>query len=451
MNPPTLTTPTSAETQVKNRLLSTSSSGAVTPTDPNIAALTGSYDPQSIMDRYASAKTLTEQGADATAKRLNSEYGTAVEDTNIADTKSNTQTFEGQRGFAQMPVALNYMQASHDKRIKDLTKQKDELLMSNDANKAKSLSDLIIKEQDAMTTARTNFLSNFFNASSYETPDQKSARTLNDTQKQGTLSLMQTAPSAGILPTDDYQTAIKKYQSSTEYRQNIRKGELELSKIQSEINKNNTSNTSTSGNLPGSASNLSPAAQNILKIINSGGGDVETLIKGSGKEAQALRNEVYAGLAEQGGRSANVYALMTDAQDIVNDMMTNKDYKPLGGYSSTWVGNWSTDYGDASAKAQQLGAILARDNLGLLKGAMSDKDMEFIKSMSTGFEGLGTQSEKYIKERLETIQTKLADKLKDAPASMGGPSVSSSTSKDLMSAPATSGQTATGIKWTVTP
>lgn len=165
--------------------------------------------------------------------------------------------------------------------------------------------------------------------------------------------------------------------------------------------------------------NLSPAAQNIIALINKGA-EMDTLIKGTSREAQALRNEVYRGLAEQGGRPDTVVDLFKEGKEIVDDMLNSGDYKAIGGWSTRLGGQWGTRYGDAMAKAQQLSAILAKDNLGLLKGAMSDKDLEFINSMSTGFQGAGIQSEKYIQDRLTAIQKKLATKISESGAGTTG-------------------------------
>ncbi len=62
-------------------------------------------------------------------------------------------------------------------------------------------------------------------------------------------------------------------------------------------------------------------------------------------------------------------------------------------------------------RAAQISAILAKDNLGLLKGAMSDKDLAFIQAMSGGVETSGTISEAYAKERMESIQKKFKEKV----------------------------------------
>ena len=156
---------------------------------------------------------------------------------------------------------------------------------------------------------------------------------------------------------------------------------------------------------------VSSAAQNILNQLNTNGGTVDDYVKGSSKDAQKLRNEVYDALNNQGGRTNVSTALLADARDVVNDLITTKSYKDLGGYSTKLGGQLTQSFGDAKARVAQLSALLARDNLGLLKGAMSDKDLAFIQAMSTGFEGQGVQSEKYIKEKLDTIYTKLNNKV----------------------------------------
>lgn len=156
---------------------------------------------------------------------------------------------------------------------------------------------------------------------------------------------------------------------------------------------------------------VSSAAQNILNQLNTNGGTVDDYVKGSSKDAQKLRNEVYDALNNQGGRTNVSTALLADARDIVNDLITTKSYKDLGGYSTKLGGQFTQSFGDAKARVAQLSALLARDNLGLLKGAMSDKDLAFIQAMSTGFEGQGVQSESYIKEKLNTIYNKLDKKV----------------------------------------
>ena len=196
------------------------------------------------------------------------------------------------------------------------------------------------------------------------------------------------------------------------FAENVRQYGMEYALKQREL-----AQSAMGGGAFGSAP-VSSTAQNIIDLINKGA-DMDTLIKGTSKESQALRNEVYRGLSAQGGRPDTTVALFKEGKEIVDDMLSSSDYKALGGWSTRLGGQFGTSYGDAMAKSQQLAAILARDNLGLLKGAMSDKDLEFIKAMSTGFEGAGIQSESYLKTRLEAIQTKLATKIAESGGSDG--------------------------------
>lgn len=160
----------------------------------------------------------------------------------------------------------------------------------------------------------------------------------------------------------------------------------------------------------GGASGLSETAQNILAQINRGA-DINELIKGNSIESQRLRNEVIRGLNAQGGYADKDNLIIEEGKALVDEMLKNKAYRDLGGLSTRLGFQFGEGYGDATAQANQLTSILSRDNLGLLKGAMSDADLAFIKSMSSGFEGEGMRSETYIKNRLETIQTKLEKRL----------------------------------------
>ena len=163
-------------------------------------------------------------------------------------------------------------------------------------------------------------------------------------------------------------------------------------------------------NAQGNTIKISPTAQIYVDAVNNGQ-NLDDILKGTSREVQALRGEVIAGLNMQGGQSEKSISLLSEGKSIVDDLINTKGYQALGGYSTKLGGQFGYAYGDASAKASQLSAILARDNLGLLKGAMSDKDLAFIQSMSSGFKGEGVQSEQYIKSRLEQIQTKLSDKI----------------------------------------
>lgn len=196
---------------------------------------------------------------------------------------------------------------------------------------------------------------------------------------------------------------------------------------------------SGSGGSGSGSGQVSSAAQNILQQLNMGA-NLDDLIKGSSNASQALRNEVLGALNAQGGVTDRQGELFKDAKTAVDKLLSG-GYKALGGYSTILGGKYTTAYGDAMAQAQQLQAILARDNLGLLKGAMSDKDLAFIQSMSSGFEGSGIQSEGFIKERLTEIQNKIQKKLDSGTAAVPKQSTASGS---------TSGKTSSGLSYTVT-
>jgi len=153
----------------------------------------------------------------------------------------------------------------------------------------------------------------------------------------------------------------------------------------------------------------SSEAQTIVNLMNTTGGTVDDYIKGTSAESQALRNEVYQALADQGGVTEKSTKLFQEAKTIVDDMINQEDWKRFG-YSAKLGGKLTIKYGDMKARADTINAILARDNLGLLKGAMSDKDLAFIQAMSAGVPE-GVISEKYAKERMESIQKKLKEKI----------------------------------------
>lgn len=120
----------------------------------------GSFGSQqdTIMDTYAKRRQLATEGAEATAAKLESQYSTDLEDTQASDAaKINTER-ESQRGFTVNMGALREFVKAGDKRVRDLTKAKDELLLQNKANEASRLDTLLADEQTSITTARNNYL-----------------------------------------------------------------------------------------------------------------------------------------------------------------------------------------------------------------------------------------------------------------------------------------------------
>lgn len=234
-------------------------------------------------------------------------------------------------------------------------------------------------------------------------------------------NLAEVAKSYGI-SVDTLKSRVKEAQDAqkSEIAKQEREGIFTLSEGQSRYDAQGNviaskGKTATPGSGSGSGSGtgsipVSSAAQGIIDQINLGA-SLDDLIKGSSNAAQALRNEVVRGLNAQGGRTDKDNAFLKEAKSVADSLIATNAQNALGGQSVRFGGQYTTAYGDAQARVSQLQSMLTRDNLGLLKGAMSDKDVAFINSMSSGLEGAGIQSESFIKERLDSIQQKLADKI----------------------------------------
>lgn len=90
-----------------------------------------------------------------------------------------------------------------------------------------------------------------------------------------------------------------------------------------------------------------------------------------------------------------------------------------GGYRFTIPGTEERDY---ETKIEQLTNMLALPNLGQLKGAMSDKDIIFIKSVSTNLDR--SQSEKSFKRELDRLANFMESKRKQVIQKYGLPETS---------------------------
>jgi hypothetical protein len=158
---------------------------------------------------------------------------------------------------------------------------------------------------------------------------------------------------------------------------------------------------------------ISPKAEAYLDMINKGTLNFEDL-KANSNINSALRDEVAMAISQQGGNTDFKVNKIKEAKDVVDLMLGSKDYKQFG-YSSKLGGQFTTGYGDMIGRARQLADMVTADNLGLLKGPMSDRDIIFVRNLSGGnleFEGV-TISEAEAERRMKEIQTKLNKKLTD--------------------------------------
>lgn len=120
---------------------------------PNTSTIMGAYD--------ASKKTLQE-GYGTARDLTTSQYGTKIEDAQALGKREVGTAKESQRGFATNTAYMKMVQETGEKRVTGLKKDMEELLMMNKVDEASKLSDLVLKEQEAMTRARTLALDEYF-------------------------------------------------------------------------------------------------------------------------------------------------------------------------------------------------------------------------------------------------------------------------------------------------
>ena len=166
----------------------------------------------------------------------------------------------------------------------------------------------------------------------------------------------------------------------------------------------------------GKTVSISPEAQNWVSLINNGEMSLdEALTKiGSTASSMKLKNEIISGINAQGGRTeSKLQQIKSNIQNIDDILGGDFEYfgasiAPREGFLGKLVGG-NPYYEAFKEKVDNLVSSLTVDNLGLLKGPMSDKDIEFVKSLSSGLNI--KMSEEEAKNRLEQIKTRLQEKL----------------------------------------
>lgn len=235
------------------------------------ASLTSAFDPtqNTIMSNYNAAKSLTAGATKNLNQSISDRYGQDISYQQTQDQNSGTGMLEGGRGFVINPGAVVAFQQQADKRVKDLRNQMNDALLNNNASGAKALSDLMVNEQTAITSARTAFLNQYF-GSQQEARSQASFQT---PEQQAVMGLAGQHPDAGVTPNDTLAQATAKVQASHSYQQNLAQG-------QANINQANA-NASFAGA-------QSQQIQTVLGSLKNNGtyqSDVSGLLNGSTSDA----------------------------------------------------------------------------------------------------------------------------------------------------------------------
>lgn len=166
----------------------------------------------------------------------------------------------------------------------------------------------------------------------------------------------------------------------------------------------------------GKTVSISPDAKNWVDLINNGSMSLDEALSKIGSTASTakLKNEIIAGINAQGGQTETKLAQMKNTVQSIDDILSG-DFEYFGaslapreGFLSKLVGG-NPYYEAFKAKVDNLVSSLTIDNLGLLKGPMSDKDIEFIKSLSSGINIKMSETE--AKKRLEQIKSRMQEKI----------------------------------------
>ena len=148
--------------------------------------------PKTISERYEQRQLAAEQATEKAKELTESRYKEAITAEEEAGGRTLTAEQEARRGFATNTALFRQMEDTTKKRVNDLRQRRDDALATQDIVLADKIDDLVMQEETAITTARTNYLNTLFAVSGelraqagFETPEQKqageSARALQST------------------------------------------------------------------------------------------------------------------------------------------------------------------------------------------------------------------------------------------------------------------------------
>lgn len=201
---------------------------------------TGNLSPQesayegTIMGNYNQAKQNTSTAYQGEAQSITNDYQNQLDQLNRDLGNQMTGELESRSGFATNNAMLRNLSETGQNRIDQLTKQRDEALLNNNAQMADSLNNLIINEQNVITNARQNMVENMKTAATLQTPEQQVMLEQQKAQQDAVVQLMTQAPDAGITPNDDFATATTKFRNSQYYKNNIGQAEATIQNLQAQ-------------------------------------------------------------------------------------------------------------------------------------------------------------------------------------------------------------------------
>lgn len=117
---------------------------------------------------------------------------------------------------------------------------------------------------------------------------------------------------------------------------------------------------------------------------------------------------------ELGAKQESTIANMTEAARLATELVDDPELSNAVGTVSTMAPTLSGATQDVINKANRLQSLLTVDNLKLMSGVLTDRDIAFLTNVASGLnvtEGGIKGSEKEVKRRLGEISTKMSEKL----------------------------------------
>lgn len=148
-----------------------------------------------------------------------------------------------------------------------------------------------------------------------------------------------------------------------------------------------------------------------------------------GLKIEGMKSDRDKATRERGAEATGAFATVNDTDNLLTDILA-EDSRPqlksaLG--ASGWMG-WvpGTDARTVTGKIERLSNILASANLDSLKGAMSDKDIMFLKNIGANLDRFQDEGEaiaelKRIQRGLVTARKKLTQKYGPPPSAAAAP------------------------------
>lgn len=256
--------------------------GTVTPAE-------SSYE-DTLLGQYNANTAATESAYTNEYNGLQSDYQAQLDQLN-REIGNNTDTdSENNMGVDASLLAYDKnLGASQDAQLLGSEAQAEG---SNATAEANALSGLSENYQTNLTTGRSNMASELGTAATLQTPEEATAIAQKQAQNAAVVQMQTEAPDAGILSTDDFDTAISKFENSNYYKANIGTAQKTVQNLQAQISLAGAQAGEASA---GAAASSASAAQTrtLTGLINGSGSagtayqaDVQALLDGTATPAQ---------------------------------------------------------------------------------------------------------------------------------------------------------------------